>query len=101
MWFCRNERLRMNVKQLIAALEKIHPDFHDQDIIVIGMDEKGNSTYELVAGAGIGIKGDLSFAMICTDNAVKDFAKKGNAKNITTGKVITEEDCKPPTEDET
>jgi hypothetical protein len=91
----------MNVKQLIAALEKIHPDFYEQDIIVIGMNERGEFTYELVGGAGIGIKGDLSFVMVCTHNVVKDLVKKGNAENLSTGKLLTEEDYKPPTENET
>lgn len=90
----------MNIKQLIVALQKIHPDFQDQDLIVIGTDEKGKISYELVAGAGIGIKGDMSFAMITTDKAIRQIAKEGNVRKIDTNLPITDEDLNPPTENE-
>ncbi len=90
----------MNARQLIAALQKLHPDFQDQDLVVIGMDKKGELTYELVAGAGIGIKEDVSFAMITTEKAVKQIVKGGNARRMDTNEPLTDKDLEPPKEDE-
>lgn len=90
----------MNIKQLIVALEKIHPDFWDQDLIVMSVDEKGQYTYQLLAFSGVVVKGDLSFAVLGTAEAAQAASKEGKAKDIKTGKIVTEEDTKLPTEDE-
>lgn len=84
----------MNAKQLIVALQKIHPDFQDQDMIVMGMNEKGEKTYELLAGAGIVIAGELSFAVLTTEAVVRATVKEGKIADYSTNQKITEEDLK-------
>lgn len=91
----------MNAKQLISALEKLHPDFQDQDLVVIGVNEKDEFTYDLITSAGIAFKGDYSFAIVTTESATHLFAKNGNAVNTKTNKILSEDDLKRTDEDET
>jgi len=91
----------MNAKQLIAALQKIHPDFQDQDMVVMGMNEKGEKTFELLAGAGVAIAGEMSFAVLTTEAVVRETVKDGVLADYSTNKKITEEDLKNKTNNET
>lgn len=86
----------MNVNQLIAALQKIHPDYTDQDVIIMDVDKEGKPTYSLLVYAGIVIAGDLSFPAIGSDTSVRSLAKDGRARRFDTNQVVTEADLDPP-----
>ena len=86
----------MNVNQLIAALQKIHPDYTDQDVIIMDVDKEGKPTYGLLAYVGIVIAGDLSFPTIGSDTSVKALAKTGQARYYDTNQTVSEADLEPP-----